>query len=103
MREDVETHPPRRMGTWRRRHQIDIFADILKNAKSRIKKTHLCGSARLNYYLMQAYLEDLLKWELLDEESNFRNTRKTYKITQKGETFLDNYEKLTEIIHYQVI
>lgn len=64
--------------TRRRRERHDIIMEILKEAKSGTKKTHILSRVGLSFDQTQKYLNALEKAEFITEESGF------WKTTEKG-------------------
>ena len=75
------------MGNYRGR--LDIIADILNVASRDAKKTQIMYQANLSYKVLQRYLADVARAQLI----NFEDGRRCYSLTDKGREFLAAYEK----------
>lgn len=81
-----------------RRSRMDIIGDMLKsiqNKGGRIKPTHLMYKANLSHNLMNSYLEELLKKDLIRQIKE-----KDYKyliITDEGLKFLEKFRQMQEL------
>jgi len=71
------------------RERLDIIADILGVANPRAKKTKIMYQANLSYKILLKYLGELIEASLLE----FENEQQFYMLTQKGQDFLQVYEK----------
>ena len=78
----------------RKRSDIDIMADILKEAKRVTRKTRLMLTCNLSYRQLENYLSLLLEMGLLDSQSDEWSNWRSYKTTSKGSKFLNTYSKL---------
>lgn len=78
-----------------RRTKIEIINDMLnsiQNKGGRIKPTHLMYKANLSHKLLNTYLDDLLKNEMVEEVN-----QKNYKyliITDKGHDFINEFRRV---------
>jgi predicted transcriptional regulator len=70
----------------RHRENIDIVADILKNANEGNGKTKIMSKANLSYTLLCKYLDLTCCCDLLNN-----NDSKKYQLTSKGIKFLSKY------------
>ena len=75
------------MGNYRGR--LDIIADILNVASKDAKKTQIMYQANLSYKVLQRYLADVARAELI----SYVDSRQCYSLTDKGRAFLTMYEK----------
>ncbi len=75
------------MGTYRDR--LDIIADILNVVSREAKKTQIMYQANLSYKVLQKYLNEILTASLV----NFENNQQYYKLTFKGQEYLDAYKE----------
>ena len=82
----------------RRRHKIDIYADILKVALNGARKTHIVGKANLNFRIIPPYLKTLIERGLLSETRELFRSRYMYWTTPKGVEFLEHYNALIQAI-----
>jgi predicted transcriptional regulator len=77
----------------KKRTKLEIIRDILeviKNKSGRIKPTHILYKSNLSHQMMEEYLSDLIKGNLIREE--VKEKSKTYFITEKGLKYLSQYE-----------
>ena len=80
-----------------RRTRLDIIYDILNAIQAKggkIKPTHLMYKANMSHQSLNRYLADLEEKKLvatLDEDGH-----KYYKITEKGDNFLNEFKKLQD-------
>ncbi len=81
-----------RLGVNSRRSEIEIFADMLRMARSEVNKTTLLYQANLNYTLLQKYLAFLLERGLLEEHDS------CYRTTRKGMEFLATLRRLQALL-----
>jgi predicted transcriptional regulator len=70
------------------RNNVEIVAAILTIAKTEALKTHIMYQANLSFKLTEAYLNKVLQVGLIRILDDGR-----YKITQKGGTFLEKFDK----------
>lgn len=75
-----------------RRHRLDIFADILRNAKTGIKKTPLVYRTNSNFGVIRDYLKVLEERELVELKEGLILT------TSKGSAFLEKYDILMQLL-----
>jgi len=66
----------------------------ISNKGGRIKPTHLMYKANLSHTQMKLYLGELMEKNLVEEES--QGGRKTLLITQKGYSFIQQYNQMKE-------
>ena len=76
----------------------DVIYTMLKEAKSRIKKTVLMHRANMSSEQIGIYLPLLVKKELMEELLPNNGDGKMYKTTQKGMEFLETYNLLDSFI-----
>ncbi|MEM3769746.1 MAG: winged helix-turn-helix domain-containing protein [Candidatus Bathyarchaeia archaeon] len=76
------------------RGSLDIIADILEASKGKTKKTYLMYRCNLSFKQMENYLSFLLKRELLKAIEDNGNNKSFFRITEKGERFLETYKGL---------
>jgi len=82
------------------RSQVDIIADVLREAVGGAKKTHIMYSCNLSFKQLQNYLSLLLDRGLLrkiSQEEKGRDPR-FFKITSKGQNLLQAYDRLKALI-----
>jgi predicted transcriptional regulator len=75
------------------RGSLDIIADILEASKGKARKTYLMYRCNLSFKQLENYLNLLLKRGLISIEDNGNNAS-LFKITEKGEYFLETYRGL---------
>ena len=78
------------MGNYRGR--LDIIADILDVASRDARKTKIMYQANLSYKVLQRYLMEVAKAQLI----SFEEARHCYTLTEKGRAFLDAYQKYSK-------
>ena len=74
----------------RKRSSEGVMADMLKVAIAGAKKTKLVYRANLNFKLVEQYLEQALKTDLVEHVEATR----TYHTTKKGTKFIEAYDNL---------
>lgn len=80
-----------------RRSKLQILIDILSTVqaqRSRAKFTHILYKANLTHKRLKEYLEMLMEKGFVEEVKT--KGRSTYKITPKGEEFLNEFRRLSE-------
>lgn len=80
-----------------RRNKTQIYLDILLaiRRESGLKKTHIVYKANLTNTRVQSYLDSLLSKGFISEEN--RGNETFFIITDKGQNFLSQVNKLKEI------
>ena len=98
MASEIRTKP--RSSFWeRKRSDIDIIANILREANRGIKKTRIMYRCNLSHKQLKAYLQLLLEMGLLTPPSKKEKTNlKSYKTTSKGLEFLKAYRVLKSLM-----
>lgn len=71
------------------RDRLDIIADILNVASRDAKKTKIMYQANLSYKVLQRYLNEIIEASLI----KFENNNQCYKLTYKGQEYLDAYKE----------
>ena len=79
----------------KRRDRLYIIAQILTIAKDGCLKTQIMYRANLSFGQLNEYISFLTKMDLLKVKNE--NRRSTYRITAKGEKYLDKYKDLANI------
>jgi len=74
------------------RSKLQIIADILLVASKGAKKTWIMYQANLSYALLNRYLAEVMDAGLV----SFVGSGDCYKITRKGEEFLDKFSEYFE-------
>ena len=82
--------------TFVKRGRLEIIQEILKISHKPAKKTSILYRCNLSFSQLQKYLEYLISHNLL---TNSKNDGKTfYLITEKGMKFLEEYERLNNLL-----
>ncbi|MFT4312175.1 MAG: winged helix-turn-helix domain-containing protein [Candidatus Woesearchaeota archaeon] len=82
-----------------KRDKIQVIADILRaiQAKNgRIKPTHIMYKANLSHTMMNEYLAELQKNDLIVQVQT--KTSRSYQLTEKGFEFLSRYKMIGEFL-----
>jgi predicted transcriptional regulator len=74
------------------RGRLDIIADILEASHRKVRKTHLMYHCNLSFKQLEHYLNFLVERKLLCSINDSKSD--LFKITEKGERFLDAYKGL---------
>ena len=82
--------------TRRRRDRLHIIAEILEISKNGSLKTQIMYRANLSFAQLNEYLDLLLDLELLQEGTE--NQKIVFKVTEKGDEYLQNYYKIKELL-----
>ncbi|MDQ1279182.1 MAG: hypothetical protein QG670_442 [Thermoproteota archaeon] len=77
----------------KKRNYLEISADLLRVAKEGARKSHLVYKANLNFSIIETYLKRLQETGLITVPSDDH----LFKTTLKGEEYLNQYMKLTDI------
>lgn len=80
----------------KRRDRLYIMAEILNVAKEGVLKTQIMYKANLSFAQLNDYLTLLLELNLLKAITN--NKKTTYKTTEKGTQFLENYKEIVQLL-----
>ncbi len=78
-----------------KRNKIKIIHDILlaiQQKGGKIKPTHLLYKSNLSYQRMNEYIKELKQKEFVDELDE--KEKKFFIITEKGDMFLQEYNKI---------
>ncbi len=81
----------------KKRNRLEIIKDILEVIRSksgRIKPTHILYKSNLSYIMMEEYLQELKEKGFVIEEKT--KDSKTYRITEKGLSYLEKYNLIAE-------
>ncbi|HLD15898.1 MAG TPA: winged helix-turn-helix domain-containing protein [Candidatus Nanoarchaeia archaeon] len=81
-----------------KRDKIQIIFDILtaiQKKGGKIKPTHLLYKANLSHQRMKKYLSELLDKKMI-EEIDEKDGNKFYIITQKGNQFIAEFDKIKQ-------
>jgi len=82
--------------TRKRRDRLHIIAEILEISKNGSLKTQIMYRANLSFAQLNEYLHFLLDLELLQE--SIENQKTVFKVTAKGDKYLQNYYKIKELL-----
>ena len=80
----------------KRRDRFYIIAEILNQAIDGSLKTQIMYKANLSFAQLNEYLSFLIRIELLNV--NRETGKRIYQTTAKGEKYLDNYEKISNLL-----
>ena len=80
----------------KRRDRLYIIAEILEIARDGCLKTQIMYRANLSFAQLNEYLLFLLKMDLLVIQNE--NNRNTYRMTRKGERYLEKYADIAAIL-----
>ncbi|KPV63592.1 MAG: hypothetical protein AOA66_0724 [Candidatus Bathyarchaeota archaeon BA2] len=83
--------------TRKRRDRLYIMSEILNIAKDGSLKTQIMYKTNLSFAQLNEYLSFLLKIKLLEVVTE--NERTLYKTTTKGIRYLQNYEKIANLLN----
>ena len=81
----------------RKRNRMDIISDMLTIAQEKgmgIKPTHLMYKANLSHNQMKAYLNELIKKNMIERHNSKNGVR--IIITKQGKDFLLQYIRMKE-------
>ncbi len=81
----------------RRRSNIEIISDILKEGEKGASRTEIRCSADMSYYQIQKYLVFLLAHGFIDQ-LNTENSRFNYRVTDKGSKLLKSMDTVLEAL-----
>ena len=78
----------------KKRNKLEVIKDLLDILKTgrKVKITHLIYKANLSNNSIKPYIADLLDKKLI--ETKEEKGKKHFKITQKGNEFLEEYNKI---------
>lgn len=83
----------------RRRHLLDIFADILTVALNEYTLiSHIVGQSNLSFQNVSRYLDHLLELEFLEKRDFIGMERFYYITTEKGKKYLEYYTTLNKFL-----
>ena len=77
----------------RRRHKLDIFAEILRLARNGTKVTRLVYQANLNFTIIKKYLQALTEKGFVESYDGHICT------TERGFEFLEKYEEMMVVLN----
>ncbi|MDD5192706.1 MAG: winged helix-turn-helix domain-containing protein [Candidatus Nanoarchaeia archaeon] len=78
----------------KKRTRLEVIKDILEiiRENKQVKITHLIYKSNLSNNSIKPYLKDLLENNMIEEL--VENERKLFKITKKGNEFLEEFNKI---------
>jgi len=78
-----------------RRSEFEIIREILMLSRHGTKRTEILYQCNLSYTQLQKYLPFLIERGIMEEQhvKNNGNSTKIYKLTQKGNFFLEDIGK----------
>lgn len=85
-----DDYDPSKFIKFKRRSQMEIFAEILLIAQDGSKKTKLVYLSNTNFKNMMGYLSDLIERGLIEVDG------RDYITTEKGNKFLEQYQILMQ-------
>ena len=80
----------------KRRDRLHIIAEILNITKDGSLKTQIMYKANLSFAQLNEYLNFLTKIELI--KINKEKNKTIYRITDKGQNYLEKYKDISEIL-----
>lgn len=78
-----------------KRGRLEIIHDLLNAIQQKggtIKPTHLLYKSNLSHKKMKEYVDELIKQEFVTEDN--KKDRKVYAITDKGNEFLTEFQRI---------
>ncbi len=83
----------------RRRHLLDIYADILTVASNEYTLiSHIVGQSNLNFINVSRYLDPLLELVFLEKRDLIGMEKYYYLTTENGKEFLKYYSALKQFL-----
>jgi len=82
-----------------KRDKIEIISDILTSIQeknNKIKITHILYKANLSYNKLKEYLDELLNKNLIEEY--YDKKHKYFRLTKKGNEYLEKIKQMTKFI-----
>ncbi len=80
-----------------KRNNLELIHDILKAIQEgKKKRTQIMQRANLSHPMLESYLKDLIKRELISESTTKR--ARIYFLTQRGHEFLQKYSKIISFL-----
>ena len=78
----------------KKRTKLEVIRDLLMVLRNehRVKITHLIYKSNLSSGSIKSYIDELMKNNLIEEINN--SGKKYYQITQKGNKFLEDFNKI---------
>ena len=80
-----------------KRDRLEVIHDILRaiqDKDGKIKPTHILYRANLSHQMLDEYLKELISKEFIEEKTQKKG--KTYKLTQKGYDYINQYKMIKE-------
>jgi predicted transcriptional regulator len=80
----------------KRRDRLYIISEILNICKDGSLKTQIMYKANLSFAQLNEYIDFLIKIELITIQKE--NNKKVYRMTEKGQKYLEKYKDISEIL-----
>lgn len=83
----------------KKRNRLEIIHDILRtinDKNEKIKPTHILYKSNLSHQMMEEYLNELLEKDFIKLIELKKG--KTYSITEKGKSYLNEYKLITNFV-----
>ncbi len=83
----------------KKRNRLQVIHDILRtinDKNGKIKPTHILYKSNLSYQMMEEYLNELLEKDFIKMIELKKG--KTYSITEKGKSYLNEYKLITNFV-----
>ena len=84
---------------WERRDKLNIFAEIMEVAKGSQLKTRIMYRVNLSFSQVNDYLSFLTEMGFL--RVRVENRKKFYETTAKGNSYIENYSKMANLLKPQ--
>ncbi|MEK6926266.1 MAG: winged helix-turn-helix domain-containing protein [Nanoarchaeota archaeon] len=83
----------------KKRERLEVIRDILKSVREgrRIKPTRLLYSSNLSPQMFKDYVDELLGKQFIEVEQD-KKEKKFFKITIKGNDFLEQYKVIESFV-----
>lgn len=85
----------------KKRDRLDLIFDILSNIRKfndNIGPTNLLQKSNLSSQMFKEYILELETLKLVGKQENQKNTKYTFKLTKKGNEYLDKYKEMKSFI-----
>ena len=84
------------VSTFVKRGRLEIIYEILSICHTPVNKTNILYKCNLSFSQLQKYMEYLFSHNLLTTIKE--KQRDYYQVTDKGKTYLEEYDKLTNLL-----
>jgi len=84
---------------WERRDKLNIFAEIMEVAKGRELKTRIMYRVNLSFSQVNEYLSFLTEMGFIRVREE--NRKKVYETTAKGNSYIENYIEMANLLKPQ--